>query len=130
MFFNYSFYVSFLVLHVLLSSLFVRCVCFVLCIVSPHVNSCLLSICAQFYRVETQVQLIYTSYRIHNHGVCAQPATNQVFMRGGHQLRIPTVAGKWKWWCSSGPQTSACWLTVATCSKPPTACKRLLLLWG
>ena len=58
--FNYSFYVCFLVLCVLLSSLCVRCVCvFFLCTVSPHVNSCLLSICVQLYRMETQLQLTF-----------------------------------------------------------------------
>jgi hypothetical protein len=114
---------------------FLFCVfCFLVCVFfvyfSPHVNSCLLSICVQFYRVETQMLLIYTSYLKHNYGVCAQPATHQVFMRRGHRLKIPTVAGKWKWWCSYGPQTSVCRLTVATCSKPPSECKCLLLRWG
>jgi hypothetical protein len=44
--FNYSFYVCFIVSYVLLSILCVLC----LCIVSPHVYSCLFSICVQFYR--------------------------------------------------------------------------------
>ena len=35
------------------------CVCFFLCTVSPHVNSCLLSICVQLYRMETQLQLTF-----------------------------------------------------------------------
>ena len=51
-------------------------------------------------------------------------------MRGEHRLRIPTVTGKWKWWCSSGPQSSVCRLTVSTCSKPPyllTPWSRVLL---
>jgi hypothetical protein len=47
--FNFSFYVCFLVLYVLLSILYVLCFCIVLCIVSPHIYSCLLSICVQFY---------------------------------------------------------------------------------
>jgi hypothetical protein len=67
-FFNY-FYVYFLVLYVLLSILCVLCFCIVLCIVYPHVCSCLFSICVRFTDyclwVETQLQLInMISYHI------------------------------------------------------------------
>jgi hypothetical protein len=43
-------FVCFLVLYVLLSILCVLCFCIILCIVSPHVYSCLFSVCVQFYR--------------------------------------------------------------------------------
>jgi hypothetical protein len=45
MFFNYSFYVCCLVLYDLLCVFYVLC----FCIFSPHVYSCLFSICAQLY---------------------------------------------------------------------------------
>jgi len=46
----YSFYVSFLVLCVLISILCVPGLCIALCIVSHHVYHYLFSICVQFYR--------------------------------------------------------------------------------
>ena len=61
MFFNYTLYVCFLVLYVLLSILCVPCCCIALFIVSPHLHSCLFYICVQFLPtncVETQLQLI------------------------------------------------------------------------
>ena len=48
--FNYSFHACFLVSYDLLSIMRVLCFSIVLCIVSPHVYSCLFSICVQFYR--------------------------------------------------------------------------------
>jgi len=62
-FFNYSFYICFLVLYVLLSTLCVLCFFFgiVLCIVSPHVYYYFLYLYKYIdhcYRPETQLQLM------------------------------------------------------------------------
>jgi len=73
MFFNYSFYVCFLVLYVLLSISCVLCFCTVSCIVSPHVYRCLFSICVQYYRQlspggnPTAVNKYIISYNTHSY---------------------------------------------------------------
>ena len=108
-------------MYVLLSILCVRCLYFVLCIVSPLVHSCLFSICVQFYRplppggnpIAVNKYIIpYTQLR----GLLPASHPSGFYEGGGgHRLRTSTVTGKWKRLYSSGPQTSVFRLIVLTC---------------
>jgi len=65
-----------LFLHVLLPILCVLCFCTILCIVSPHVHSCLLFLYKftdHCQRVETRLQLINISHQI----ICHKIGLNQ-----------------------------------------------------